>query len=406
MSCPDELCTGRLYDTHSPHLFIRLTGQPLIAATRFEQQALRCSRCQHRYVAPLPDSVVPQKYDPTADVAMALSRYGAGLPFYRLARMQRVWGVPVPESVQFERCERVADALLPIFLYLRTQAAQCQTIYADDTRVKILSLMKENEMLPEGARRGMQTTGMVAQVGARRIVLYQSGRLHAGEDVEELLRLRPQALSPPVQMGDALSNNWTGEFSRIVAKCLAHARRQFIEIEAAFPSECKRVLDTLSEVYQTEAATHAMTAEERLLYHQRHSGPVMQDLHDWMTKQFSERAVEPNGALGRALRYMQTHWDGLTRFLSEQDAPLDNNVVERVLKRAVLVRKNSLFYRTEHGAAVADVILSLIETCQQNGVSAWDYLLAVVRNERVVRKNPQEWLPWNYAVEELEERAA
>ncbi len=243
--CPDELCTGHLYDTRAPQVLIRLTGQPLIAATRFEQQALRCSSCQERFIAPLPQAVKPQKYDVTADVAMALTRYGAGLPFYRLARMQKVWGVPLPESVQFERCERVADAVLPVFLQMRAQAAQCQTLYADDTRVKILALMKENERLAEGERRGMQTTGMVAKVGGHQIVLYTSGRRHSGENVNELLRRRCSTLPPPIQMSDALANNWTGEFQRIVAKCLAHARRQFVEIEGVFPGECKVVLDAL-----------------------------------------------------------------------------------------------------------------------------------------------------------------
>src|SRR5215470_4108088 len=121
--CPQTGCRGHLYDTNSPALFIRLSGQPIVGATRYQQQVMRCSACQQRYTAPLPQGVFPHKYDATADVAIALSKYGAGLPFHRLARLQASFGVPLASSVLFERCEAVADALLPVFLHLKRLAA-------------------------------------------------------------------------------------------------------------------------------------------------------------------------------------------------------------------------------------------------------------------------------------------
>jgi hypothetical protein len=106
--------------------------------------------------------------------------------------------------------------------------------------------------------------------------------------------------------------------------------------------------------------------------------------------------VEPNSALGKALAYLQRHWEGLTQFLRYRQAPLDTNVVERVLKRVVLHRKNALFFRTEHGAAVGDILMSVIETCRANGIRVWEYLVKVVRNRRAVREDPAGWLPWTY----------
>jgi len=140
-----------------------------------------------------------------------------------------------------------------------------------------------------------------------------------------------------------------------------------------------------------------MSAVERLAHHQAWSGPVLTELKEWIEQQFARRQVEPNSALGQALRYVLKHWDGLTRFLSVANAPLDNNLAERALKRAVLLRKNSLFYKTEHGAMVGAILLSLIETCRLNGVSAWAYLVALLRQRGVARKNPGAFLPWNYA---------
>lgn len=404
--CPDRACRGHLYDTNSPSILIRLTGQPLVGATCYEQDVLRCSACQTRYTAPLPEGVLPQKYEASADVAICLAKYSAGLPFHRLARLQSNFGVPVAQSVLFSRCEAVADAVLPLFIHLKQLAAQGQLLYADDTGVKILSCLKENKQLSQGDRRGLQTTGIVARLGDHHIALYSSGRRHAGENIAELLRNRREGLSPAIQMGDALSRNWSGEFETIVSKCLAHARRQFIELEAAFPQECCRVLDSLSQVYRFDAQTRAMSGDERLKYHQQHSRPVMETLREWIEQQFAEHKVEPNSRLGKALTYLTNHWAGLSRFLTVASAPLDNNVVERALRLAVLHRKNALFYKTEHGAAVGDILMSLIETCRMNSVSAWDYLLALVCNAGAARCKPQEWLPCNYQQSARKTRAA
>lgn len=130
-------------------------------------------------------------------------------------------------------------------------------------------------------------------------------------------------------MSDALSANWTGEFERIVAKCLAHARRRFAELEAAFPRACARVLDALAEVYRHDAEAKQMTAARRLASHRAHSGEVMESLRAWIAQQFDERLVEPNSSLGKALTYLVKHWDGLTKFLTVEGAPLDNNICER-----------------------------------------------------------------------------
>lgn len=404
--CPARQCRGHLYDTREPSLFIRLEGCPLITATRFEQQVLRCSACAERFTAPLPEGVPSQKYDQTADVAIALYKYGAGMPFYRQARLQAMVGVPLPESVQYARCAFVAECVRPVYEEMVREAARADVLHTDDTRVVILDLLKENNGLPAAARRAVQTSGIVARCGERYLALYVSGRRHAGENIAELLEKRAPELAPPIQMADALAANWTGEFRRVVAKCLAHARRQFVELEEAFPVQCARVLDALAEVYRHDAQTKQLTDDARLLYHQRESREVMEQLREWIAEQFSQRLVEPNSSLGKALAYMVKHWEGLTKFLVVAGAPLDNNTCERALKLAVLHRKNALFYKTEVGAHVGDLLMSIIKTCALNDINVWEYLLWVVRNERAVGRNPTRWLPWNYTPDEVRVRAA
>src|SRR5262249_26949500 len=122
----------------------------------------------------------------------------------------------------------------------------------------------------------------------------------------------------------------------------------------------------------------------------------MKALERWMQAQFEERKVEPNSSLGDAIRYMQNHWTALTLFLRAPGAPLDNNVCERALKKAILHRKNALFYRTLNGARVGDIFMSLIPPAEPNGAAPFDSLVALLRHAERARADPQAWLPWNY----------
>src|SRR5436853_7745143 len=107
-----------------------------------------------------------------------------------------------------------------------------------------------------------------------------------------------------------------------------------------------------------------MSPEERLRFHQVESGLRMKELETWFQEQFAERKVEPNSGHGEAILYMQKYWDKLTLFLRQAAAPLDNNIVERALKMAILHQKNALLYKTHNGARVGDRFMSLIHTRQ------------------------------------------
>jgi hypothetical protein len=199
-------------------------------------------------------------------------------------------------------------------------------------------------------------------------------------------------------MCDALSRNLPRELQTILAHCLAHARRQFVEVYDRFPEPCRYLLESLAVVYRNDALARQqqLSPEARLRFHQQESGPTMQQLHDWLTQQLEEKRAEPNASLGSAIRYMLKHWERLTLFLRQAGAPLDNNLCERALKKAILHRKNALFYKTERGAHVGDLFMSLIYTCQLNHVNPFDFLTQLQRHAPRLQAQPADWLPWNY----------
>jgi transposase len=408
---------GTVYEK-APGVVVRISGQPPLTATIYQLQKLRCHLCGQVFTAAAPPEAGNAKYDATAGSMIGLLKYGSGLPFNRLAGLQGYLEIPLPASTQWDIVNVFAANLDPAFEELIRQAAQGEVLHNDDTTVKILELMGQRGGLENSApieaegneaeaRTGLFTSGIVALRDGHRVALFFSGRRHAGENLAEVLKLRAEQLPPPIQMCDALSRNLPGELQTIVANCLAHARRQFVDVYDRFPEQCRYLLEMLAVVYRNDANARErqLSPEERLQWHQQASGPTMRQLHDWLTRQLDEKLTEPNSALGSAIRYMLRHWEKLTLFLRQAGAPLDNNLCERALKKAILHRKNSLFYKTQNGARVGDLFMSLIYTCQLNQVNPFDYLTQLQRHADQVAASPEVWMPWNYRAAMTEARA-
>jgi transposase len=407
--CP-ECEKGKVYRQKDPALRIRVVGQVPLQATVYELERLRCNLCGVLFEAEAPEGVGEKKYDESAAAMIGLLKYGSGFPWYRLEGLEASLGTPLPASTQWEVVEEAAEVIRPAFDELIRQAAQGEVFYNDDTSMKILALARASPRRVEGEeeassareRTGLFTSGIVSRTRqGQRIVMFFTGRKHAGENFARVLAERAKRLAPPIQMCDALSRNFPKlpeKLEIIVGHCNAHARRRFVQVTPNFPQECRFVLETLREVYRydAEAEELGLSPEGRLRFHQEHSRPVMDALHAWLSAQFEEKRVEPNSGLGEAITYCLKHWERLTLFLRQAGAPLDSNIVERALKKAILHRKNSLFYKTEKGAEVGDLFMSLIHTCELNDTNPFDYLTELQKHAAELAENPAAWMPWNY----------
>jgi hypothetical protein len=409
--CP-ECDKGTLYEQNKPGVLIRLVGQAPVQAKVYRLQKLRCHLCGKLFTAQPPEDVGAEKYDVTVASMIGLLKYGSGFPFNRFEGLQGSLGIPLPASTQWEIIDAAFQLVGPAYAELIRQAAQGEVVYNDDTTVRILERMGKRgqqaalaEVFGEGSanknksgRRGLFTSGIVSTREGRQIALFFSGRKHAGENLTDVLAQRAETLQPPIQMCDALSRNLPAELETIVANCLAHGRRQFVDVADRFPDQCRYVLESLKVVYRNDAIARKrkLSPEARLQFHQAESGPVTEELRTWLVRQFEDHLVEPNSALGGAISYMLRHWENLTLFLRKAGAPLDNNICERALKKAILHRKNALFYKTENGALVGDTFMSLIYTCQLCGANPFDYLTELQRHATALAASPKDWMPWNY----------
>ena len=391
---------GNLYD-YTGSGFVRIEASPILTATVYKQEKLRCATCGKLFYAPLSEELEAkkkEKWSPSASAMISLLKYGKGFPFYRLSVLQDELGVPVATSTQNDIVFKFANIAYPVYQALCEAAAQGEVIYNDDTYARIIKVSPPEVTGHKSDRTGVFTSGIVARAGPITIVIFFSGRNHAGENLADVLWNRSKYLGPPIQVCDASSRNKPANIATELVYCLIHGRRHFVTVLPDFPQAARHVIDELAKVFKhdKECRQRGYSARKRLEYHRSKSKPIMDNLHEWLQAQFDERLVEPSSSLGSAIKYMLRHWENLTKFLRIEGAPLDSNIVERALKTAILHRKNSYFYRTELGAFVGDIMMSIIQTCIQNDVNPLQYMIAIQEHWMEVYSHPESWLPWNY----------
>jgi transposase len=395
--CP-ECLKGRLFQL-KPGTVVRIVGHPWLQVEIHRPERLRCSLCGKIFKAVLPTELAGNsRADSSAKAVVTLLKYRGGVPFYRQEQMQEILGTPISASEIWEMTEDVADDAQPIYAALCKMASDAELLHNDDTAAKILSRMqelKDSETEPE--RTGTFTSCIVASVQnlGVKIGLFFTGWKHAGENLDELLAKRAENLSKPIQQCDALSRNVPENHDTQLANCLAHLRRKFYELVDMWPQQVIKIIGEFSCVFANERSA-PKDSQQRLQWHQKKSSPAMQRMKDYCNDLIKDKKVEPNSSMGKAIAYLNNHWEAFTLFLRIPGVPLTNNDSERLIKRAVLNRKNAYFFRNETGAKIADILMSIIETCVLNKVNPQNYLIAIQEHQEDVRQNPILWLPWSH----------
>lgn len=404
-TCP-ECGIGKLYKT-DPATFLRITGQSPLKPTQHVMERLRCNTCGAYFTAEVSadvtnDGECHQKYGYSARALMAISKYYAGSPLFRQGSMQDLLGVSVTASTIFDQIEYLCNAVYPVFLHLMALAADAHHYHLDDTTHRILDQTSINKTGRDGKTRlrtGVYASGLIATItGEHTVVLFQTNIGHAGEFIDEILSKRAAELPPPILMSDALSHNQPSKAEVRTSLCNSHARRQFYDVHSHFPEEVEWVIEQYGQIWHHDTVAQEQTMSEQLRceYHQVHSLPVMEEIRQWGQSHLDDDTIEENSGLGKAIQYLNNHFDGLTAFCRIPGAQLDNNKMENQLKLVIRDRKNAMFRKTQTGADIGDVITSLIATCAEAGVNVFDYFIHLQREHENVKLNPKHYLPWNF----------
>lgn len=417
---PDEFvpvchrCQSRRVKFHRPRVQIRIIGQPMFSAERHEISRCLCRNCGLVIEALAPSSPVLQGvgksvvYAPSACAMLLMMHYVASLPFKRIEALHRGWEIPLSDATLYEIADQCTDSLEVVVKALSSYAMRNgQHFLIDDTGTMVISLKKQIEEeleaatalgLPEDTvRTGINATGIIIQTAEGRVVMYQTGRHHAGEIIDQLMKQRPSDLEKIVKVTDGASKNFDHRHrSRVIeGVCNAHAFLKFDAIKKNHPVEYAIVGEAYHHVFQNDALArqHGMSAADRLRYHQAHSTKWMNQILT-MCKNLIEQKLERNSKLWEPVSFIINKWDELTRFLKEPGVPLDTNIGEQSLIVITRYLSASFFYKTQNGADTGDIAMSLAATARANDVEPVAYMTFLLENAADLAAHPEKYFPW------------
>ena len=409
--------TGRV-SAYRDKVIIRVVGQPSFDALRHHFQQGRCRLCGAIFTAEGRELVIRGGvgssyvvYDWSACAMLIVMHYFAGAPFKRIEALHQGWGVPMPDANQWRVADECDDLLAPLYRALERHGIQnAISLRFDDTGSMIIELRRQIQMelqvlalageSAQHVRTGINATGFYIETAEAKVILFFTGRHHAGEMVDQLLEHRTAGGNKLVALSDAASKNFSHDRADQLeqAVCNAHCYLKFRAVKHPFPAEYGVAGEVYQKVFDNddEAKTLGLDDHERMLYHREHSKPQMLRLWQMCKDKTEAKLVEPNSALWEPISYVINQWPLLTRFYEVPGVPLDTNLVEQTLIIPVRYLAGSFAYKTQTGAVVGDRFMSLIATANANGVEPVAYLTECLRNHEDLAKRPDHYLPWVY----------
>jgi transposase len=399
-------------------LIVVIKGQPLFDAQTHHFEQARCKLCGAIVRADGTEAITQSglgssyiTYDFSACAMLLVMHYFAGVPFKRLESLQAGWGIPMPDANQWSLADASADLLFPLYKALERHGVQnALALRIDDTGSMVIEVRSEIrkevaalEALGESSkhvRTGINATGVYLDTEQGKVLLFFTGRHHAGEIIDQILQHRQARQSKLVKVSDAASKNFCHGYKDELqeAVCNAHAYLKFRAVKNEHPEAYSLCGEVYKKVFANDdvAKADGMSPEQRMLYHRKHSLPEMKRLEAMCREKLASKLVEPNAPLWEPITFIINQWDRLTTFCHVPGVPLDSNVVEQMLIIPVRYLAASFNYKTQNGADVGDRHMSLIATANANGVEPVAYLTECLENHEDLAKRPEHYLPWVY----------
>ena len=422
--CP--CCKNKMHKQR-PKTRTYVLALPMLSTETHVSESYRCLSCDVKETANKRNDIANEcigRYHFSAVSSLATLRYQCGMASYRMENMSDALGIKVADSTQWYLFENAASIVQPFVCYLEKEAANAPKQHVDDTHNIILDLVKgieeEQELAlqqgkdPQKVRSGIHTTNLTGVFPEGQIILYKTGLHHAGEILAQILSKRTID-EQIIIMADAASANTSKinlqENENIkIANCNSHTVRKFKDLankeekvaqnnlikEYKTSEYLNYFLFRYKTIFKNENLTKNMTSKERLYFHQNNSLPLMLEMKNKIEQDIHNKIFEPNDEIGKVYKYFSNHFIKLCAFCYFEGAPVCNNLSERMLKSIIRHRKNSLFFKTQLGATVADILTSILFTAKENNLNSVDYLRDLLIYQNLCTQNPKDWLPWNY----------
>lgn len=328
-------------------------------------------------LTPAPARIIPKGLLTESALAwVATAKFQDSLPLYRQAALIGRFGGDLSRNTLAGSMIRVGEAVQPVINLLRDHLLESELVFADETVIQVLK---------EPGRAAQTKSYVWAQMNGSgppvRLFGYAPGR--SGSHAEHLYAgIREGAAL--MSDGYEVYNGIARTHRLIHLGCWAHARRYFVEAEAALPKPARspdqpatRFIATIGRLYAIESRAKEKTVAERTQLRDTLSRPMLAEIESMLIEH--RHRVTPGSLLGKALHYLEAQWPKLVRYVENGAWPIDNNLCENAIRPFVVGRRNWLFADTVAGAHASANLYSLIETCKANTVDPYRYLAALFR---------------------------
>ena len=123
-------------------------------------------------------------------------------------------------------------------------------------------------------------------------------------------------------------------------KLLDHyTRRKFFDLAKASKSQiAAEAIQCFGQLYEIERAVAELDPDERSRRRHEDAKPIADALHAWLRLQ--RQRVSNGSGTAAAIDYHLKRWVALTHYLTDAQAPIDNNWIENQIRPIALGRKN------------------------------------------------------------------
>ena len=343
-----------------------------------------CADCETFAQSPLPTRPIERgRPGPGLLAHVLVSKYADHLPLYRQSQIYARDGVDLERSTLSDWVGRSTALLEPLADAIRRMTQQGETVFADDTPVK------------------MQAPGNKKTKTAQVWTYVRDERPWSGQ-------------SPPCawyqftvdRKGEHPTNHLSGYsgFNRLFGEnkaremaCMAHVRRKFVDVYTAQGSSvAEEAIRRIAKLYAVEKEARGKSPQERVALRQTKAKPVFNDLEHWLHDQLPR--ISGKSPLAKAIRYALGRLPKARAYLDHDCLELDNNAAERAVKPVAVGRKSWVFAGSEGGGKAMAIAFTLIETAKLNDVDpqAWlSWVLERIADHKINRID--ELMPWRYA---------
>lgn len=371
-----DCCGDRRTSIGSDEITERLDYVPgSLIVKEIVRPRLRCPRCQDgTVIAPLPApalDVTRGRAEPGLLAHIIVSKYNDHLPLNRQSEILGREKIDLRRSTLCDWLHGTARLLQPIASAVLDDVLSRPVIGLDETGVRVVFDKHDKA-------NGTRNARMWVYRGLPGEIFFTFSETKAKRDVDGPLVVLA-GYSGHVQADAAGTfDELFRDGSRTEVGCNAHARRKFYEACKTYPKEAAFALEAHRKVYEIEARVRHASDGERLVARQQEAKPLLAAFDAWIDALAASPALVPGSPLATAVGYNRNHRVALRRFLDDPRLAPDNNPVERALRLVALGRKNWLVAGSEEAARDTAICYTLVGSCRELGISAWEYLRDVI----------------------------